>query len=95
MHRLYSAEVALTPNFLENTITSAQGAQEQGTKVVSMIKTGLEAAGSLEVVTTNLNSLMEGSNLLMKALDDVAKIHPFIGGIYYFYFYNDCSDASR
>jgi len=48
--------------------------------VVSTIKAGLEMAGGIEAIEQGVNKFMEGSKVLMDALDGVAKLHPFIGG---------------
>lgn len=40
----------------------------------------LDATGGMAAIEEGINHLMEGSQVLMNALDEVGKLHPFIGG---------------
>ncbi|KAJ6536682.1 hypothetical protein DFH09DRAFT_1324428 [Mycena vulgaris] len=44
---------------------------------VSMVV--VEAAGGIEAIEEGVNTFLEGSQVLMNALGEVAKLHPFIG----------------
>ncbi|KAJ7913942.1 hypothetical protein B0H13DRAFT_1612003 [Mycena leptocephala] len=52
--------------------------ENKGVVIVSGIKTGLDAVGGMEAIEKNLSSFAEGMPVLMQALDEIAKIHPFI-----------------
>ncbi|KAF8208355.1 hypothetical protein K438DRAFT_1813864 [Mycena galopus ATCC 62051] len=64
---------------LENGVSGALAKEAQGATMMTTIQTGLEAVGGLEVIEKGLNTFMEGMPVLMNALDEVAKLHPFIG----------------
>ncbi|KAJ7777866.1 hypothetical protein DFH07DRAFT_796416 [Mycena maculata] len=51
----------------------------QGDTIMTTIKTALDGVSGLEVIENGINSFMEGMPVLMNALDEVAKLHPFIG----------------
>ncbi|KAJ7901712.1 hypothetical protein B0H14DRAFT_1250148 [Mycena olivaceomarginata] len=57
----------------------AQTKQGTANVIIDGITTGLEAVGGMEVIEQGLNTFMEGMPVLMNALDEVAKLHPFIG----------------
>ena len=64
-------------------VVSAQGAHTKGVQAAAMVvtvKTTIDAVGGMEAVSKGLNSLLEGSGNFIKALDEVAKLHPFVGG---------------
>ncbi|KAJ7326377.1 hypothetical protein DFH08DRAFT_941029 [Mycena albidolilacea] len=63
---------------LENGVAGAMEKQAQGAAIMEGVKTGLDAVGGMEAIEKGLNSFMEGMPVLMKALDEVADIHPFI-----------------
>ena len=52
--------------------------QTKGDAIMTGIKTGLEAVGGMEAIEKGLNSFMEGMPVLMNALDEVAKLHPYV-----------------
>jgi hypothetical protein len=52
--------------------------QTKGAVIMEGIKTGLEVVGGMEVIEQGLNSFMEGMPVLMNALDEVAKLHPYV-----------------
>jgi hypothetical protein len=52
--------------------------ETKGAVIVEGIKTGLEAVGGMEVIEQGLNAFMEGMPVLMNALDEVAKLHPYV-----------------
>ncbi|KAJ7481633.1 hypothetical protein FB451DRAFT_1236685 [Mycena latifolia] len=64
---------------LENGVAGAMEKQAKGVVIMTAVKTGLDAVGGLEAIEQGLNSFMEGMPVLMNALDEVAKLHPFIG----------------
>ncbi|KAJ6591176.1 hypothetical protein DFH09DRAFT_195515 [Mycena vulgaris] len=57
----------------------AQANQAKANIVMEGITMGLEAVGGMEAIEQGLNTFMEGMPVLMNALDEVAKLHPFIG----------------
>ncbi|KAF7341977.1 hypothetical protein MVEN_01784700 [Mycena venus] len=64
---------------VENGVTGAMEKHEKGKPIMEGIKTGLEVVGGMEAIEKGINSFMEGMPVLMNALDEVAKLHPFIG----------------
>ncbi|KAJ7507291.1 hypothetical protein B0H11DRAFT_197898 [Mycena galericulata] len=64
---------------MENGVAGAMAKETKGATIMTTIKTGLETVGGLEVIESGLNAFMEGMPVLMNALDEVAKLHPFIG----------------
>ncbi|KAJ7785322.1 hypothetical protein DFH07DRAFT_976101 [Mycena maculata] len=64
---------------LENGVAGAMAKEASGVTIMATIKTGLDAVGGLEGIEQGLNSFMDGMPVLMNALDEVAKLHPFIG----------------
>ncbi|KAF7292837.1 VPS13 domain-containing protein [Mycena indigotica] len=63
----------------ENGITNAMAAEAKAIVVVGAVKTGINVVGGLEDIEKGIHTLMEGMPVLMSALDEVAKLHPFIG----------------
>ncbi|KAJ7084934.1 hypothetical protein C8R44DRAFT_894044 [Mycena epipterygia] len=63
---------------LENGVADAMTKETRGAVIVAGIETGLNAVGGMEAIEKGLNSFMEGMPVLMNALDEVAKVHPFI-----------------
>ena len=60
-----------------NAVTAAvSNAQQMAQPIVSVI----QASGAVDVIKKGLNSFMEDIPWLMKSLDEVAKLHPFVGG---------------
>ncbi|KAJ7115464.1 hypothetical protein C8R44DRAFT_880758 [Mycena epipterygia] len=64
---------------LENGVAGAMAKEAKGAVIMAGIETGLNAVGGMEAIEKGLNSFMEGMPVLMNALDEVAKLHPFIG----------------
>jgi hypothetical protein len=56
---------------------------KQGTAnvVVESITKGLEVVGGMELIEQGLNTFMEGMPVLMNALDEVAKLHPYVSKV--------------
>jgi hypothetical protein len=63
---------------VENGVAGAMVKETKGAVIVEGIKTGLEAVGGMEVIKQGLNAFMEGMPVLMNALDEVAKLHPYV-----------------
>ncbi|KAJ7757039.1 hypothetical protein B0H16DRAFT_1885755 [Mycena metata] len=72
-------KVDKTLQIMENGVTGAIADETKGNTIVTNVKTVLDTAGVLEAVENGINSFMEGMPVLMSALDEVAKLHPFIG----------------
>jgi hypothetical protein len=64
----------------EGEALAAQGLQSNATVVMTGITTVLDATGGMQAIEQGMNHFLEGSAVLMNVLDDVAKLHPFIGG---------------
>ncbi|KAF7307764.1 hypothetical protein MKEN_01136500 [Mycena kentingensis (nom. inval.)] len=64
---------------LENGVSSAMVNEGKATVVATGVKMGLEAVGGMEAIEQGLNTFMEGMPVLMNALDEIAKLHPFVG----------------
>ncbi|KAJ6481736.1 hypothetical protein C8R45DRAFT_1002875 [Mycena sanguinolenta] len=64
---------------LENGVAGAMARETKGATIITTITTELTAVGGMEVIEKGLNTFMEGMPVLMNALDEVAKLHPFIG----------------
>ncbi|KAJ7925171.1 hypothetical protein B0H13DRAFT_2314677 [Mycena leptocephala] len=64
---------------IETNVMTAQAKQGTANVVVESISKGLEVVGGMELIEQGLNTFMEGMPVLMNALDEVAKLHPFIG----------------
>ena len=43
----------------------------------------LDGTGGTAAIEQGFNSILQGSMVLMSALDEVAKLHPFIGGAFH------------
>ncbi|KAF8178111.1 hypothetical protein K438DRAFT_1938825 [Mycena galopus ATCC 62051] len=63
---------------LENAGTGMVDKETKGASIVDNVQTALTTVGGMEIIEKGLNSFMEGMPVLMNALDEVAKIHPFI-----------------
>ncbi|KAJ7507339.1 hypothetical protein B0H11DRAFT_2319240 [Mycena galericulata] len=64
---------------IENGVARAEAKEGSANAMMKGITQGLEAVGGMEAIEQGLNSFMEGMPVLMNALDEVAKLHPFIG----------------
>ncbi|KAF7297297.1 hypothetical protein MIND_00962900 [Mycena indigotica] len=64
---------------IETGISTSQAKQSQAELVVVGIKTGLDMVGGMDAIEQGLNTFMEGMPVLMNALDEIAKLHPFVG----------------
>ncbi|KAJ6610468.1 hypothetical protein B0H10DRAFT_411247 [Mycena sp. CBHHK59/15] len=63
----------------ENGVAGAMEKQTKGAVIMAGVTAGLNAVGGMEAIEKGINSFMEGMPVLMNALDEVAKLHPFIG----------------
>ncbi|KAJ7628556.1 hypothetical protein FB45DRAFT_40380 [Roridomyces roridus] len=64
---------------METNIGHGMAVEVKQDTIVATIKTGLQTVGALDAIESGINSFMEGMPGLMKGLDEVAKLHPFIG----------------
>lgn len=73
----------------ETNYGAAIKAQTNNAVIISTVQAGITAVGGVEAIQTGLNSFMEHATVIMKTLDEVSKLHPFIGGenidVLYFY----------
>jgi hypothetical protein len=65
-------------SFAENGVAGALVKETKGAAIMDGIKTGLEVVGGMEAIEKGLNTFMEGMPVLMNALDEVAKLHPYV-----------------
>ena len=49
-------------------------------KIAAPIIPVIQASGAVDAIQKGMSGFMEGFPSLMKALDEVAKIHPFVAG---------------
>ncbi|KAJ7129233.1 hypothetical protein C8R44DRAFT_776236 [Mycena epipterygia] len=63
----------------ENRFVQGQIQEGKAAAFATGVVTGLTAVGGMEAIEKGLNSFMDGIPVLMNALDEVAKLHPFIG----------------
>ncbi|KAF8178104.1 hypothetical protein K438DRAFT_1978069 [Mycena galopus ATCC 62051] len=63
---------------LENAGTGMVDRETKGASIVDNVQTALTVVGGMEIIENGFNSFMDGMPVLMNALDEVAKIHPFI-----------------
>ncbi|KAF7332467.1 hypothetical protein MKEN_00128800 [Mycena kentingensis (nom. inval.)] len=64
---------------VEGNFIQAQATQAQGAAVVTGVVAGLTAAGAMDAIESGIHSLVEGLPVLFSALDELSKVHPFIG----------------
>ncbi|KAJ7188394.1 hypothetical protein C8R46DRAFT_19344 [Mycena filopes] len=64
---------------IETTVMAGQAKQGAANVVVDGITKGLEAVGGLDAIEQGFTKFLDGMPILMNALDEVAKLHPFIG----------------
>nr|GAT44775.1 predicted protein [Mycena chlorophos] len=62
---------------VENGIQGAMAMEAQGASALTTVETELTAAGVWEKIENGIHSLGEGMPVLMNALDEVAKLHPY------------------
>ena len=65
-------------------MTLAPGEQKIVDTLVVPLKGLMDTPQIAETIQTGVNTFMEAVPSLMKALDEVAKIHPFISGVFFF-----------
>ncbi|KAJ6561494.1 hypothetical protein DFH09DRAFT_1160085 [Mycena vulgaris] len=63
----------------ENNFMQAQVQEGKAAAIATGVVAGLTAVGGMEAIEQGLHTFMEGIPVLMNALDEVAKLHPFIG----------------
>ncbi|KAF7294308.1 hypothetical protein HMN09_01159800 [Mycena chlorophos] len=70
----------------DKTLQAAEGSmmkgmvqEGKGMAFVAGVETALTVVGGMDVIENGIHSLVEGLPALFNALDEVAKIHPFIG----------------
>ena len=64
----------------EDGVATAQG--PNATSVIQGVTAVLDVTGGMQAITEGVNAFLEGSTVLMNALDEVSKLHPFIGGVF-------------
>ncbi|KAF7302096.1 hypothetical protein MIND_00776400 [Mycena indigotica] len=68
-----------TLQVVEGNFIKAQAQESQTETFVTGVVAGLTAAGAMDAIESGIHSLVEGLPALFSALDEVAKVHPFIG----------------
>ncbi|GBE85444.1 hypothetical protein SCP_0706310 [Sparassis crispa] len=77
-----SAKVEQALNTLDDKVTTIQGQETLATTLYAPIKAAvaLEAVSNIkQSIEDGITSFLDGMPVLMKALDEVTKLHPFIG----------------
>jgi hypothetical protein len=64
----------------ENQASSVQVGQGNNATLMNGASAVLAPTGGPRQIQQGVNQFLEGSAIFMKALDEVAKLHPFIGG---------------
>ncbi|KAJ6458650.1 hypothetical protein C8R47DRAFT_995099, partial [Mycena vitilis] len=62
----------------ENNFVQAQVKEGKAAAVATGVVAGLTAVGGMEAIEHGLHTFMDGIPVLMNALDEVAKIHPYV-----------------
>ena len=63
----------------ENAVVLVHAALSS-TNALPAIEYMLDETGKMKSIEKDISSIMQGSIILMAALDEIAKLHPFIGG---------------
>ncbi|KAH9950295.1 hypothetical protein B0H21DRAFT_565923 [Amylocystis lapponica] len=66
-------------NTLDDAATFAQAHADTAQTVVSSLAETFDASGITHSIESSVDTFVEGVPLLMRMLDEVAKVHPFIG----------------
>ena len=65
---------------VQNGVTLSQGGQTVVNTLVVPVKALMDTSHIADNIRKGVNTFIEAAPILMKTLDDVARIHPFIGG---------------
>ena len=65
---------------LESRVDTVNGTVSNAQQVAQPLLAAVQASGAVDAIKSGLNSFMEDIPWLMKSLDEVAKIHPFVTG---------------
>ena len=66
---------------VQNTVTLSDGQQAVANTLAVPAKALMNAPRIADEIEKGVNTFMETVPLLVKALDEVAKVHPFIAGM--------------
>jgi hypothetical protein len=61
-------------------VTAVLATRDNHVNLINGLTQVLSTTGGLEAIEQGVNHFLEGSAILIKGLDDVAKLHPFVGG---------------
>ena len=61
------------------TRTRPESSLSKAAETVNSVSSGAGESGGAELLMSSVNTLLEGLPSLVKALDEVSKIHPFVG----------------
>lgn len=64
----------------ENAVVLVQAAAPSSTNALLSIEYMFDGTGKIQSIEKDISGIMQGSIVLMAALDEIAKLHPFIGG---------------
>jgi hypothetical protein len=67
----------------EGHVNSINNAISTTNPISNVVSTALSLAGGADAIKENMSAFAEHSAVLIKALDEVAKLHPFVGGMLY------------
>ena len=59
--------------------TRPESSLSKAAETVNSVSSGAGESGGAELLMSSVNTLLEGLPSLVKALDEVSKIHPFVG----------------
>lgn len=68
-------------HFIEDASAGTAGTQTVINTVMAPLQALAESSGVAEAIEKGVNGFLEAMPTLMKALDEVAKVHPFISGM--------------
>lgn len=64
----------------ENAVALVQAQASSSTNALPTIESMFVGIGKIQSVEKDISGIMQGSIVLMAALDEVARLHPFIAG---------------
>lgn len=66
--------------YVDDKVSSASDPKGLISVGISAVKTVAESSGALKAIEAGINAFVDDIPWLMKGLDEVAKIHPFVRG---------------
>jgi hypothetical protein len=69
-------------HYLEDGVNSIQGQQAAFNTIMPPVKAFVAATGISDAIEKGINKFLEETPIVMKMLDEVAKVHPVIAGVF-------------